>query len=105
MYTITQKFTRPNESVEFITMTHETISSEIREYWMTNYKITNKCIFVNSELSENKLERVVTMLWDSKASWHQYQNDPIIDAGLFIHMRKQREENGFTKELVSEEEV
>ena len=42
MYTITQKFTRPNESVEFITMTHETISSEIREYWMTNYKITNK---------------------------------------------------------------
>jgi hypothetical protein len=105
MYTITQKHTRPDESLEFISMIHESISDDVREYWIANYKNTNKCIFVNSELSENKLERVVTMLWDSKASWQEFQNDPTIDAGLFIHMRKQREENGFTRELVSEEEV
>lgn len=105
MYTITQKITRPDESVEFINMTHENISIEVRQYWMTTYKITNKCIFVNVELSANKLERVVTMLWDSKDSWLEYQNDPIMDEGLFKYMRLQREENGFIKELVSEEEI
>ena len=103
MYLITQKFTRPNESVEFITMVHESISDEIKNYWMANYRDTNKCMSVT--ISDTTLEKVVTMLWDSKASFQEFQNDPIIDAGLFIHMRRQREENGFTKEIVSEEEV
>jgi len=104
MYLITQKFTRPNESVEFISMIHESISDEVRTYWVTNYRDTNKCMSVTMS-DNNPLEKVVTMLWDNKASWQEFQNDPTIEAGLFIHMRRQREENGVTREIVSEEEV
>jgi hypothetical protein len=105
MYLIKQKVIRPNESVEFISMGHESISSEVRDYWVANYRDTHKCILVTSELSENNLERVITMLWDNKASWLEYLDDPIITAGLFVHMRRQKEEHGFIKELISEEEV
>jgi hypothetical protein len=62
-------------------------------------------MFVTSEISSNGLEMSTTMMWDSKDSWNEYQNDPVFLAGLFNPIHTYQDENGFTRELVSEEEI
>lgn len=105
MYIITRKVTRPNLSLEFRNMLHESISPEIKKHWVDNYKTTNKCLIVNAEISDNQLEMTTTMVWDNKASWDEYQADPVFVAGLFGPIHAYQDENGFTRELVSEEEA
>ena len=105
MYTITRKVTRPNISLEFRNMLHESVSLETRQHWVDNYKTTNKCLIVNTELSSNELEMITTMFWDSKESWDQYQADPVLIAGLFNPIHAYQDENGFTREFVSDEEI
>lgn len=105
MYKNTRKVTRPNTSVEFRNMLHSSISQEIRDYWVNNYKDTGKCLNVESELSANQLEMTTTTTWDSKSSWDQYQADPIFATGLFGPIHAYQDENGLTRELVSEETI
>jgi hypothetical protein len=69
------------------------------------YKNTNKCLNVATELSENQLEMSTTMIWDTKESWDAYQADPVFVAGLFTQIHTYQDENVFTRELVSEQEV
>jgi hypothetical protein len=105
MYTITRKVTRPNLSLEFRNMLHESISPEIKKHWVDNYKNTSKCLIVNTELSSNQLEMITTMFWDTKASWDEYQADPVFVNGLFTPIHTYQDENGFTREFVSDEEI
>jgi hypothetical protein len=105
MYTLTRKVTRPNTALEFRNMLHESVSAEVRQHWVTTYKDPGKCLFVNTEMSETGLEMITTMFWDSKDSWNEYQNDPILQTGLFVPIHAYQDENGFTRELVSEEEM
>jgi len=105
MYIITRKVTRPNISLEFRNMLHESIPPEIKTHWVNFYKNTNKCLNVATELSENQLEMSTTMIWDTKESWDAYQADPVFVAGLFTPIHTYQDENGFTRELVSEQEV
>ena len=74
MYTIKRKVKRPNTSLEFRNMLHESVTIEVRTHWVTNYKDT-KCMLVDTELSSDGLEMSTTMIWDSKDSWNEYQND------------------------------
>jgi len=104
MYIIKRKVKRPNTSLEFRNMLHGSVTIEVRTHWVTNYKDT-KCILVDTALSSDGLEMSTTMIWDSKDSWNEYQNDPIFLAGLFNPIHTYQDENGFTRELVSEEEV
>lgn len=104
MYINTRKVTRPNTSLEFKNMLHESVTSDVRTHWVNTYKDI-KCIMVDSKMSSDGLEMTTTMIWDSKDSWTEYQNDPILLAGLFNPIHTYQDENGFTRELVSEEEV
>lgn len=105
MYTITRKVTRPSTELEFRNMMHETIAPEIKSYWVSTYKETMKCMLVDVSLSDDGLEMLTTMIWDSKDSWNEYQADPVLIAGLFTPIHAHQDENGFTRELVSEEEI
>ena len=104
MYIIKRKVSRPNTTLEFRNMLHESVTSEVRSHWVTNYK-DSKCMFVTSEISSNGLEMNTTMMWDSKDSWNEYQNDPVFLDGLFNPIHTYQDENGFSRELVSEEEI
>ena len=105
MYTIIRKVTRPNISLEFRNMLHESVSLETRKHFSDNYKITNKCLIVNTELSSNQLEMTTTMVWDSKESWDQYQADSVLIAGLFTPIHAYQDENGLSREFISDEEI
>lgn len=105
MYIIIRKVTRPNTSLEFRNMLHESVAPETRQHWVETYKVTGKCVLVDAVLSENQLEMNTTMIWDSKDSWDEYQADPILVAGLFTPIHAYQDENGFTRSLVSEEEL
>jgi hypothetical protein len=105
MYKNTRKVIRPNTSVEFRNMIHESVSNNVRDHWTANYKNTSKCVSVESEVSANGLEMTTVTIWDSKDSWDQYQSDPIFAEGLFGPIHAYQDENGFTKELVSEETI
>lgn len=105
MYIITRKVTRPNTSLEFRNMLHESVTTEVRKHWVDSYKTTGKCIIVNSTLSPDSLEMTTTMIWDSKDSWNEYQADPVMLEGLFNPIHTYQDENGFIRELVSEEEA
>lgn len=104
MYIVTRKVTRPNTSLEFRNMLHESVTNYVRAYWISTYKNT-KCVLVDSSLSSDGLEMTTTMIWDSKDSWDEYQNDPVLLEGLFNPIHAYQDENGFTRELVSEEEA
>ena len=105
MYKNTRKVTRPNTSVEFRNMLHESVSQNVKEHWIANYKNNGKCLSVESETSSNGLEMTTVTMWDSKDSWDQYQADPIFTEGLFSPIHAYQDANGFTRELVSEETI
>jgi hypothetical protein len=48
---------------------------------------------------------ITVMLWDSQASFIEYQNDEILNEHAFSILDQYQDANGITRELVSQEEI
>jgi hypothetical protein len=79
MYQITAKHTRPSVDVEFYSvMGVDYDNVTFRSHWDATYKQTGKLIFLDSQLSLDRLTLTTMMLWDSEAAYNEAMADPIV---------------------------
>jgi hypothetical protein len=79
MYKITVKHTRPSVNVEFYSvMGDDTDSVAFRRHWDTTYKQTSKLIFLDSQISDDGLTLITTMMWESEIAYNEAIADPIV---------------------------
>jgi hypothetical protein len=102
MYQIIKKIVRPNESVEFPFLPAIADPAHL-EHLNINYEQTGKNILREAAQGDSSLERIVTMLWDSKASYDEYEADPIIVA-MRTNFLQVIADRGMTEETVSQTE-
>ena len=102
MYQLIKKLVRPNADTPWATPT--LLDPEHVKYFGKNYIDTGKQIFRNAEDSTDGLERIVTVLWESKEIWEEFEADPIMQA-----MRDSHSQNlinaGITEETISLTEI
>ena len=77
MYQITAKHTRPSVDVEFYSVMGED-SDAFRNHWAATYKQTSKLLFLDSQLSSDRLTLTTMMLWESEAAYNEAIADPIV---------------------------
>ena len=106
MWQIIRKQTRPDTTVNFFAMANNTlVSAELKKHWADTYAITDKIIYVGTEMSEDQLELTMTMIWDSRASLDQMLTDPICIEQLLNVKDAYLQENNMQEILVSSMEV
>lgn len=106
MWQSIRKQIRPNTDVRFFAMANNTvITDEFKEYWVSTYSLTDKCIYVHSEVSEDGLELTTTMIWDSRESIDQMLSDPVCIEQLLDIKDAYLQENNIQEILVSTTEV
>lgn len=81
------------------------ITEEYRDYWRTNYIITGKCLFVQNELSEDRLVLTSTMMWNTRQDYDNFITDQYIVSGWLNKFVDYNSANNITFEVVSEEEI
>jgi hypothetical protein len=102
MYQIIKKIVRPNESVEFPFLPDIADPAHL-EHLSVNYEQSSKNILRDTAQGDNSLERIVTMLWDSKASYDEYEADPVITE-MKINFLQVISDRGMTLETISQTE-
>ncbi len=105
MYIVVKKVVRPNTGIEFISVLHESIDPQVRQHFVDTYKTPGKCLNVNLNYSTNRLELTSTMYWNSKNSYLEFMQDPILQTGLFNVMHSYMNENGMQYIVFSETET
>lgn len=106
MWQIIRKQTRPNATVNFFTMANNTlVSTDFKSYWADTYALTDKIIYVGTDISEDQLELTTTMIWDSRESIDQMLTDPICIEQLLNVKDAYLQENNMQEILVSSMEV
>jgi hypothetical protein len=106
MYVLTKKQTRPNQDVKFFDIRNvELVNKEYRDYWRATYVATNKCIFVQHNLSPDQLEMTSVMMWESKTDYEAFIADQTsLDEFLNKYTAYNTTHNIIT-ETVNEEEI
>ena len=79
MYQITAKHTRPSVDVEFYSVLgRDSDSVAFRSHWDATYKQTSKLLFLDSQLSSDRLTLTTMMLWESEEAYNEAIADPIV---------------------------
>lgn len=77
MYKVIQKQIRESIDIPFHSAeTSQTISTECKQYFFSNYILTGKNIDHTSSISEDGLSCEVITLWESEEAFNQFKNDP-----------------------------
>lgn len=105
MYMVTGKITKQNIEDSFFTISDSMTSPEVRQYWVENYKNTGKCIFIDIAISSDQLVMDTTQMWLDQASYEEYKNDTVLQAGLFSLREAYWADHGITGVIVSEEAI
>ena len=88
MFTLVRKQIRPNIEVEFFNASKcSAVTLEVKDYLDNQYKRTGKMISSDTVFTENGLESITTIVWDSRDSFLEYLCDPIIADGLNEHSK------------------
>lgn len=77
MYQITKRIVVPDSSVE-IPYWMAVASPEHLEHFRIHYEETDKHLFRYPDNTENPLERLVYIIWDSKESYDECMADPVM---------------------------
>lgn len=106
MWQTIRKQIRPNTTVPFFQMANNShVTDEFKQYWVDTYVITDKCIYVNGEVSPDGLELTVTMIWDSRESIDAMLSDPMCISGLLTVKNAYLADNNMQEILVDSSEV
>jgi hypothetical protein len=80
------------------------VPEETRLYFYNTYKKTGKCIMGDRTISSNGLVETSTFLWESKAEYLAFVNDPNL-AENFTAQEAHNTLHGIVRETISEEEL
>jgi hypothetical protein len=81
MYQITAKHTRPSVDVEFYSvMGEDSDNVTFRSHWDATYKQTSKLLFLDNQLSSDRLTLITMMLWESEEAYNEAIADPIVSS-------------------------
>jgi hypothetical protein len=106
MWQIIRKQVRPNTDVNFFSQaTNPNVSDSFKEYWVQTYSITDKSIYIGAEVSDDRLELTITMIWDSRESVDQMLNDPRCITELLEVKKAYLLENNIEEILIESSEV
>jgi hypothetical protein len=106
MFQVIRKQTRPSTNVNFFAQANNPhITDSFKEYWVQTYSLTDKCVYIDAQVSDDRLELTVTMIWDSRESIQQMLDDPRCIAELLEVKAAYLQENNIQEILVESTEV
>jgi hypothetical protein len=103
MYQMIKKLVRPNLETEWPDSKILTPVEHV-EHFSKNYIDTGKQIFRNIEDDTTGLERTVTVLWESKEIWEEFNADPVMQSMRDTNSQR-LQSLGITEEVVSLSEI
>lgn len=104
MFQVIRKQTRSSTATPFFVVKNSpTLSTEIMDYFIANYALTNKFISSDNVVSENGLELTTTMLWESSAAHASFNNDPYIVENLKNAEQAYLNANGITLNITTQD--
>ena len=84
MYQVTKKLVSPDPSVE-IPLWAATADPAHLAHFRTNYEETSKQLFRYADGTDNPLERLVHVIWDSKESYDECMADTVLQEARASH--------------------
>ena len=106
MWQTIRKQTRPSLDVDFFSPASAPgVDPSFKEYWKATYIDTNKLIYMHTELSEDKLELIITMIWDSTESVDEMLADPVVNTDFMPIKNAYLAEHGLTEIVIAREEI
>jgi len=103
MYQIIKKLVRPGVDTPWPD-TLVTMDPQLIEHFKTNHIETGKHIFRNTDDHKNGLERTLTVLWETKEAWEEFEADPLMTE-MRNHVSQLFKDAGITEEIVSFSEI
>lgn len=106
MWQTIRKQTRPSTDIEFFGPSVSAgLDPSFKSYWQSTFVDSGKLIYAHQEVSEDQLELIITMIWDSKESVDEMLADPTVLADFFPIKNGYLEQHGMTEFLVTSEEI
>jgi hypothetical protein len=84
MYQVTKKLVSPDSSVE-IPLWATAADPAHLAHFRTNYEETSKHLFRYADGTDNPLERLVHIMWDSKESYDEFMADTVMQETRAAH--------------------
>jgi hypothetical protein len=84
MYQVTKKIVAPDESVT-IPIWPLVADPAHLDHFRINYEETNKHLFRYPDTTDNPLERLVHIIWDSKESYDEFMADTVMQETRAAH--------------------
>ena len=99
--TVTKTEVRPDTTVEFFNFdTNVNLTSETRQYWYTNFVVTNKCLSTVITFSADLLTRTTVYIWSSLEDFDSFRYDPYIQDNLTAKITAWNSLYGISRDIV-----
>ena len=99
--TVTKTEVRPDTTIEFFNFdTNVNLTLDTRQYWYTNFVITNKCLSTVITFSADLLIRTTVYVCSSLEDFDLFRNDPYIQENLTAKIIAWNSLYGISRDIV-----